>query len=102
MTHAEAIASELKGKYCEIFLGEHVGKTIYSDYEIEQMGLVRGTVVKANGEMLVVDADVMYNKTKRIKRIFINGWVIKAISEHEPEVNLLKALQNDEQKKPQR
>lgn len=98
-THAKAIIQHFANKHCDIYVSEHTGKVLYSDHELEQLSLIRGTVIEAVGPMLVVMCNITTAGSGDSVKVLINGWSIVSIMEHKDNISLLQVMSVDEQRK---
>ena len=79
-TFAEVIASLLMDEDVEIYTGESVGNINYSDHDVEQKAVIRGTVRGAQGLVLMLEVSVATAMETRTTMAFINGWYIKGVN----------------------
>jgi len=91
-THAESLFSLLNGKYIQIYLGDSIGKRIYADDDSDIKAIVKGKVVRAEGEWLIILCEFIKQGLIVSKEVFINGWSIKSVMEQEQGIALEKAL----------
>ena len=95
-TYAEAIASLLMDENVEVYTGESVGSTHYSDYDVEQKAVVKGTIRGAKGQVLIVEVRVDTPMESRTTTAYVNGWYIKGINKTADGVPIAMVFDNNE------
>lgn len=79
-TFAEVIASLLMNEDVEVYTGESVGTINYSDHDVEQKAVIRGTIRGAQGQVLMLEIKVTTAMETRTTMAFVNGWYIKGVN----------------------
>lgn len=90
---AEACLQMYKDKLVEINTGETKTTLILADFEHEQKSLIRGVVIDAFGDGILVECTVGGKK----KKVLINAWSIVTISEIEHNNVTMKDIYVDEE-----
>lgn len=79
-TYAEQLVFLLKEKTCEIHTGDTKHTQQYSDYSINKKSVVRGKIIEAYGDVLVMDCITNSGETTRA---YINGYAISLVTEYD-------------------
>lgn len=79
MTYVESIFKRLKGKFVEVYSGDTSLTRYYSDYDTNTKDVVRGVVVDADGDVLMIE--VMHSETHEKNIAYLNGWSIRNVVE---------------------
>lgn len=75
LTFAEAVAKQLNNQEVEIYLGDMGMIRVYSQHQEPMKEVIRGSVVGASGDMLILEINRDGLKTK----VYLNGWNIKTV-----------------------
>ena len=95
-TYAEVIGELLLDKEVEVYTGESVGATHYSDYDVEQKAVVKGTIRGAKGQVLILEVEVVTSMEARTTLSYMNGWYIKGINQVSDGVPIAMVFDNSE------
>jgi hypothetical protein len=95
-TYAEVLAEELTGENVQLYTGESTGTINYADYDVEQKAIIKGKVVGAKGQMLILDCVVRTGMQNFETRVYINGWYIKGASRLDDGVSIAMIFDNNE------
>lgn len=76
---AESIVRRLKNKIVEIYSGDTGTTRQYSQDSVTLKEVIRGTIVDAEGELLVIE--VTNKETYGVNLVYINAWNIRIIVE---------------------
>ena len=77
ISFAEAILRRLKGKMVEVYSGDNAVTRQYSDSTVTMKEVIRGIVVDAEGELLVLK--VASDTTENLA--YVNAWNVRSIIE---------------------
>jgi hypothetical protein len=100
-TYSEVIANMLKGKLVEVHTGDTRHSHQYSDYTITKKSIIRGVVVQAEGDVLVLECIVSSASGKPLKdnpktKVYLNGWNILLITEYEHGSNTVNIFHDED------
>lgn len=73
--YAAAVIVHLKDQFVEIYSGDVKTTTKFAEQDIEQKNVIRGKLVAAVGDSLVV----LVEKNGRSAKVFVNCWGVRAI-----------------------
>ena len=93
---AEVLAEELTGENVQLYTGESTGTTNYADYDVEQKAIIKGKIVGAKGQMLILDCVIITAMRTFNTRVYINGWYIKGASRLTDGVSIAMVFDNNE------
>lgn len=76
---AEIILKRLKNKMIEVYSGDTGTTRQYAQDSVTLKEVIRGKLIDAEGELLVVE--VIDNYTKNKNHVYINAWNVKSVVE---------------------
>ncbi|MCZ2224520.1 MAG: hypothetical protein LC122_12925 [Chitinophagales bacterium] len=83
-TYAETIATLLKDKWVEIYLGEKYEEVQLEQIKKEYPSVICGKIIDGVGDVLIVSCMALSNNKKNLhknKKVYINAFSIKLITE---------------------
>jgi hypothetical protein len=83
LTYLEAVGRHLMGQPVQIFYDTNAGTNNYSDFDVNQKCVLRGTLVGVSGNMLTVRCEVFTGERSYITDVHLSGWGIIGISSGE-------------------
>lgn len=83
-TFAESLAKRLAGKHVELYLADSSRKLKFADFESNQNTVVRGKLVGAEGDILIIEC---YSGPASAE-IYINGYHVIGAMERTAEINV--------------
>jgi len=98
-TYAEALAAKYSDREVELYIGDNTGTLIYSDHDVAQKSVIRGTIKSATSDMLTI---VTIVRDVAIE-IDVNAWCIKGVMpKQESGIGIMTIFGNQEMRKMKR